>query len=165
MNGEYLELITLNIWHIIAAIANLLILALMIKKLLWGPVKKILAERQGQVDDIYRTAEEARAQAENDKKLYGEKIAGANEEAESIVRAAAQRADRLGDEIIADANRKAADTMKKAEAEIEREKKQAMNDLKNEISDISVQIAESVVGREITVDDHRGLIDSFIDKL
>ena len=40
-----------------------------------------------------------------------------------------------------------------------------MNDLKNEISGISVQIAESVVGREINEDDHRKLIDSFIDQL
>lgn len=165
MNGEYLELISLNIWHIIATIANLLILALIIKKLLFKPVQKVLAERQGQVDDIYRNAEEANAQAEVDKKLYSEKLAGAKEEAESIVKAATQRADRLGDEIIENANRKAADTLKKAEAEIEQEKKKAMNELKNEISEISVQIAESVVGREISEDDHRELIDSFIDKL
>lgn len=165
MNGEYLELISLNIWHIVATIANLLILVLILKKLLFKPVQKILEERKSQVDDIYRNAEEANAQAESDKKLYNEKLAGAKEEAESIVKAATQRADRLGDEIIADANRKAADTMKKAEAEIEQEKKKAMNDLKNEISDISVQIAESVVGREISEDDHRELIDSFIEKL
>ena len=40
-----------------------------------------------------------------------------------------------------------------------------MNELKNEISDISVQIAENVVGREISAEDHRDLIDGFIDKL
>ncbi|MBQ4354645.1 MAG: F0F1 ATP synthase subunit B [Clostridia bacterium] len=165
MDGEYLELISLNIWHIIVTIANLLILALIIKKILWERVKKVVAERQGQVDDIYRYAEEALDQAEHDKKLYGEKIAGAKEEADSIVKAAVQRADRLGDEIIADAKVKAADTMKKAEAEIEQEKKKAMNELKNEVAEISVQIAESVVGREITEDDHRDLIDSFIEKL
>ena len=165
MNGEYLELISLNIWHIIATIANLLILAWLVKKFLFKPVKKVIAERQGQVDDIYRNAEEARTQAEHDKQLYSEKIAGAQEEADSIVKAAVQRADRLGDEIIADAKVKAADTMKKAEAEIEQDKKKAMNELKNEVAEISVQIAESVVGREITEDDHRDLIDSFIEKL
>ena len=60
---------------------------------------------------------------------------------------------------------KASDTVKKAEADIEREKKKALNELKTEISDISVQIAENVVEREIKEDDHRELIDSFIDKL
>ena len=165
MDGEYLELISLNIWHIIATIANLLILAWIIKKLLFKPVKKVIAERQGQVEEIYRNAEEASAQAEHDRQLYSEKLAGAKEEADTIVKAATQRADRLGDEIIADAKMQAAAAKKKAEAEIEQEKKKAMNELKNEVAGISVQIAESVVGREITEDDHRELIDSFIDKL
>ncbi|MBP3377774.1 MAG: F0F1 ATP synthase subunit B [Clostridia bacterium] len=165
MGGEYLELISLNIWHIVVTIINLLLLMLILKKFLWKPVKKVMAERQGQVDDIYRTAEESAAAAERDRQLYSEKLSQAQNEAETIVKAATQRADRLGDEIIADAKKKAADTMKKAENDIEQEKKKAMNDLKNEISGISVQIAESVVGREINEDDHRKLIDSFIDQL
>lgn len=165
MENEYLELISLNIWHIAATILNLLLLTLILKKFLFQPVKKIFAERQEQVDDLYRKAEESRDQAEQDRLLYDEKLAGAREEAETIVKAASARADRIGDEIIADANRKAADTLKKAEADIEQEKKKAMDDLKKEISEISVQIAESVVGREISEDDHRELIDSFIDQL
>lgn len=160
-----LEIISLNIWHIIATIANLLILTLIIKKFLFKPVQKILAERKGQVDEIYKTAEDAAAHAESDKKLYAEKLEGAHEEAESIVKAATQRADRLSDEIVADARAKAADTMKKAEDDIALEKKKAMNELKDEISEISVKIAENVVGREIKEDDHRDMIDSFIDNL
>lgn len=162
---ENLELISLNIWHVIATIANLLILTLIIKKFLFKPVQKILAERKGQVDDIYKNAEEAAAKAEEDKKLYSEKLENARDEADSIVKAATQRADRLGEEIIEDAQRKAADAMKKAEDDIALEKKKAMNELKNEISEISVQIAENVVGREISADDHRDMIDSFIENL
>lgn len=162
---ENLELISLNIWHVIATILNLLILTLIIKKFLFKPVKKILAERQNQVDDIYKTANEAAKKAEEDKKLYSEKLESARDEAESIVKSAKQRADRLGDEIVDDAKKRAADTMKKAEDDIALERKKAMNELKNEISEISVQIAESVVGREISEEDHREMIDSFIDNL
>ena len=165
MDAEYLELISLNIWHVVASIANLLILTLILKKFLFKPVQNILAARQGQVDELYDAAEKTKASAEEDKKLYNAKLAGAVEEAEQIVRTATQRADRQSDEIIADANRKAAETMKRAEEDIEQAKKKAMDDLKNEISDISVQIAESVVGRELNGDDHRDLIDSFIEKL
>ena len=160
-----LELISLNVWHIVASIANLLLLMLILKKFLWKPVKKVLAERQNQVDEIYRTAEKAAEAAELDKALYSEKLAGARAEAESIVKAATARADRQSDEIIEAANKKAADTIRKAEAELEQEKKKAMNDLKNEISDISVAIASGIVDREINADDHKELIDSFIDKL
>lgn len=165
MSGEYLELISLDVWHIVASILNLLILTLILKKFLFKPVQKMLAERQGQVDQLYREAEDSRARAEEDKALYSEKLAGAVEEAEGIVRSASQRADRQSDEILADANRRAAETVKRAEEEIEQAKKKAMDELKNEVADISVQIAESVVGRELNGDDHRELIDSFIDNL
>ena len=52
MNEEYLELISLNIWHIIATVGNLLILTWIIKKFLWDRVQKVLAERRGQVDSL-----------------------------------------------------------------------------------------------------------------
>ncbi len=162
---EYLELISLDIWHVVASIANLLILTLILKKFLFKPVQNILAARQNQVDELYDAAEKTKASAEEDKKLYSEKLAGAAEEAESILRSATQRADRQSDEIVADAHRRAAETMKRAEEDIELAKKKAMDDLKNEISDISVQIAEGVVGREVNGDDHREFIDSFIEKL
>ena len=165
MDGEYLELISLDIWHIVASILNLLILSLILKKFLFKPVQNVLAKRQGQVDELYHSAEESKAAAERDETLWRQKLDGAVEEAESIVRSATQRADRQSDEIIADAKRTAAETMRRAEEDIEQAKIKAMDDLKNEISDISVRIAENVVGRELNGDDHRELIDSFIDRL
>ena len=165
MSGEYLELISLDIWHIAASILNLLILTLILKRFLFKPVQKTLADRQGQVDRIYREAEDSRAKAEEDKALYSEKLAGAVEEAEGIVRSASQRADRQSDEILAEANRRASETVKRAEEEIEQARKKAMDELKNEVAELSVEIAENVVGRELNGEDHRELIDSFIDNL
>ena len=49
--------------------------------------------------------------------------------------------------------------------EIAQERKKALTEVKNEISDISVEIAEKVVGREIREEDHREMIDQFIRDL
>ncbi len=165
MNEEYLELISLNIWHILATIGNLLVLTWIIKKLLWDRVQAVLTERRNQVDTIYQEAETSRSEAEQNMLLYRTKLDHADEEADSIIRQATERADRLSDEIVADAEKKAADAIRKADADIELEKKKAMNELKDEISGISVQIAQSVVQREIKEEDHKELIDSFIDNL
>lgn len=165
MNEEYLELISLNIWHIISTVGNLLILTWLIKKFLWDRVQKVLAERRGQVDELYREAEVAKDAALRDKTEYEAKLEQADAEADTILKKASARAERRSDEIIESANRKAEETLKKADADIAQEKKKAMNDLKNEISEISVQIAETIVQREINEDDHRELIDSFIEKL
>ena len=50
-------------------------------------------------------------------------------------------------------------------ADIAQEKKKAINDAKDEIAGISLAIAGKVVGRELTADDQKALIDSFIDEL
>ena len=163
--NEYLELISLNVWHIVATIANLLILTLIVKKFLFKPVQKIMAERKAQVDNLYREAEESIDSAEKSKAEYEKKLEAADETVEGIIRDASKRAEAAREEIIADANRKARETAEKAEREIAQEKKKAINELKNEISSISVEIAENVVGREIDENDHRELIDSFIEKL
>ena len=163
--GDSLELISLEVWHVVASILNLLILTLILKKFLFKPVHNMLDKRKEQVDSLYRDAEQSRQKAEEDRALYGEKLAGAVEEAETIVRSAAQRADKQSDEILADAKRRAAETVKQAEEDIEQAKKKAMDELKNEVAGISVQIAENVVGRELNGDDHKELIDSFIDRL
>ena len=53
----------------------------------------------------------------------------------------------------------------KAAADIAREKSKAVNDAKNEISDLALSIAAKVVGHELKADDQKALIDGFIDEL
>ena len=67
MSNEYLELISLNVWHMFATVGNLLILTWIVKKFLFDRVKKVLAERQSQVDGLYHDAEEAKDAALKDK--------------------------------------------------------------------------------------------------
>ncbi len=162
---NYLELISLNVWHIVAAILNLLILCLILKKFLFKPVQQILAERQAQVDTLYTDAENARTSAEASRTEYETKLSRVEEEANEILQNATVRADRMTEKILAEAADKAAEKMRKADADIEQEKKKAMNEIKNEISGMSVDIAEKMVGREIKEEDHKQLIDSFIDSL
>ncbi len=163
--NEALELISINFWHIIAAIGNLLILTLIVKKFLFKPVQKILAERQAEVDNLYQQAEESAASAENDKQIYHEKLEKAEHEVEEIIKSATIRAERLGDEIVAEANAKADAAIKKADADIAQSKKKAINEIKNDIAGISVSIAEKVVEREINEKDHNDIIESFIEQL
>ncbi len=163
--NEYLELISLNIWHILVTIGNLLILTWIVKKFLYKPVKDILEKRKNQVDEIYKTAEASARSAEQARLEYASKLSAAKNEADEILKNAAARADRLSEKIIDEARLKAEDVTRGAEEDIALEKKRAMNELKDEIASISVKIAENVVEREISAEDHKKLIDSFIDEL
>lgn len=162
---EYLELISIQWPEIVVTILNLLILFLLVKKFLFKPVQKILAQRQEQVDTLYSDAETAKAAAEKDKAEYAEKLANADSEAEEILRVAHQRAVTAGDILVRDAMEKASSVKRKADAEIARERKKAVNEIKDEISGLSVDIAEQVLGRVISSEDHQQLVDSFIESL
>lgn len=78
------------------------------------------------------------------------------------VRNAVQTAQRKGDAIVAEANSQASHLKQKAEQEIAQEKKQMLQDVRGEISDIAVSIASKVVEREVKKQDYDGFVDEFI---
>ena len=159
---QSLEIISVNIWSILVSLANLLIMFLILKRFLFKPVQKMMAARKQQVDQIYQDAKENRDSAINMKQEYEARLAAAREEADGLVRNAVQTAQRKGDAIVAEANSQASHLKQKAEQEIAQEKKQMLQDVRGEISDIAVSIASKVVAREVKKQDYDGFVDEFI---
>ena len=157
-----LDVISVNLWQIVISLLNLLIMFLILKKFLFKPVSKMLADRQNQVDEVYAAADKDRSEAGSMRKEYETRLAAAREEADSIVRDAKQTAQRTGDAIVAEANAQAAHNKQRAEHEIEVERRQMLADVRGEISDMAVAIAGKVVERELNADDHASLVDEFI---
>ena len=159
------ELVGLVPWTFIAQICNLFIQAYLIKKFLLKPVNEMLEKRRAKANAEIEDATKARLEAEEMKASYEENMHRARLEASEIVTAAQKNAAAKSEEILREAASQAAAIKNKAEADIAREKAKAVNDIKNEIGGMSVDIAEKVVGREIREEDHRALIDSFIENL
>ena len=162
MSTQFLDIISVNVWDILISFANLLIMFLILRRFLFKPVQKMLAERKQQVEQIYNEAQKSREAANGMKQEYEAKMASAREEADSLVRSAVQTAQRRGDAILSDANAQASRAKQKAEEEIAREKRQMLLDVRGEISDLAVSIASKVVEREIKPEDHAGFVDEFI---
>ena len=154
-----------NFWTMIFAWCNLLILYFFLKKLLFKPVKNMIDSRQKEIDDMYTDAESSRKSADALKVEYEEKLAAANEKSEEILKNAQRKAELRGEEILAEANQKAKRTLERAEEEIVLEKKQALNDVKNEVSSLAISIAEKVLERDVDESEHAKLIDEFIEEL
>jgi F-type H+-transporting ATPase subunit b len=166
MSDINFNFLTIDPVTIIGVLCNTLILFLVFKKLLFGRVKAIVEKRREQISDTYKEADAALENARNMESEYTEKLTAAKEESAEIVRNATSRAALRSDEIIAEAKREAVNISAKAAADIEAEKKRAVNQIKNEISDLAVSIAETVVSRQIdNDDDQQRLIDSFISEI
>lgn len=161
----YQSLVDFKYWTFIAQILNLLIQAALFKRFLFNPVKKIMQQRQDEVNKIYRDAAEARKTADADKETYEKLLTDARGEAAELVRTATAKAQQRGDELVNEARREVSSMKERAEADIAQERKKALNDVKNEISGIAMEIASKVVEREIRTEDHRELVDEFIEKL
>lgn len=162
MGIESLDIISVNLWQILISLANLLIMYLILKHFLFKPVQKMFAERKAQVERIYGEADETRSAAVSMKQEYETKMATAREEADGLVRSAVQTAQRRSDAIVAEASSQASHIKQKAEEEIAQEKRQMLQDVRGEISDLAVSIASKVVEREIKKEDHEHFVEDFI---
>ena len=87
----------------------------------------------------------------------------ADSEADAIVRDATQTAAHRAEKIIDEANEQAIVIKTRAENEAALTKKRAEESIEQEIVDVSAAIAEKMLEREVNANDHRSLIDSFID--
>ena len=160
--GLYQDLITLDGWTFLAQICNLMIQLVIFKKLLLNPVKKVIAERKAKADSQIADAQKLRTEAEAMKAEYEQNLQNARTEANQIVAAAQKTATARSEELLGEARAQAAALKQKAEADIAQERKKAVNEVKDEIGGMAMEIASKVVEREIREADHKDLIDEFI---
>ena len=162
---EFLSFVTIDVWTMIMTWGNLLILFLLMKKFLFGPVKKIMDERQAEIEKNISDAEEAKTAAEDLKAEYEEKLKSAKKEAESILTTASKNALLKEEEILKGASEKASAILEKAENEIAMERRAALEGLKGEVSEIATSIAAKIIEKDIDEKDHEKLIEKFINEI
>ena len=165
METLYQSLVAVNPVTLIAQICNLFITLFVFKKLFWNKVLDILDQRRTAADKEITDAQAAKAEAMTIKATYEENMRQSKAKADALLISAQQTATVRGEEIIQDAQRTAVQIKQKAEADIAQDKKKAINDAKNEISEMALAIAGKVVGRELNAADQQSLVDSFINGL
>lgn len=159
------EFLTIDPDTIILTLLNTMILFLILKFLLFDKVNKVLEDRKNDISTAYDNADKAQAEAEKLQLEYADRISNAKEESAQIITEATKKAQVRSDEIIAEARSEASSIMDKAYVEIEREKKKAVNEIKDEITDIAFEAAKLVVEKEINQQDNERLIEEFINNV
>ncbi len=159
---KFESFVGVNFWTMIFAWINLLILYLFLKKILFKPVKNMIDSRQKEVDDMYCDAEKSKSDAQALKSEYEERLEKANEESEEILKKAVRRAQLREEEIIKNADEEAKRSLERAREACELEKKRALNDIKDEVSGMALEIASAVIERDISEAEHKAFIDDFI---
>ena len=160
-----MDVISVNLWQILISLANLVLLFLIVKRFLFKPVKRILAERRREIDGQYDAAAQAQAEADSNRREWEAAMSTARSQADGILQTATEQAKFRGEAMIDEARQKADGIIRMAQTEAQLERKKAEQDIKREIVELSGALTEKMLAREINANDHQALIDSFLDEL
>ncbi len=162
---QTLDVISVNLWQILISLINLVLLFLIVKKFLFGPIKVVMEKRRNEIESGYESARRAMDEAESDREKWSQALSGAKAQADEILQNASDNAKYRGEKIISDANARAESIIRTAKSEAELERKKAEEGIKREIIEVSGALTEKMLEREINTDDHKNLIDSFIKEI
>jgi F-type H+-transporting ATPase subunit b len=135
------------------------ILLWVLYKYAFPPILETLETRERKIRESLEQAERLRVEAERRMQEYEAKLTVASRDAEAVLIQAKERAQRLLDEneqrLVAEAERVKAD----AAREIDQERRKAIQEIRNQATDLALLVAEKVVERSLTDADHRRLAD------
>ena len=156
------ELVGIVPWTFIAQICNLFLQVYLIKRFLFKPINAMLEKRRAMADAEIQDEVKAKEEAIAMKSEYEQNMLEAKNKANEIVTNAQKTAAIQSEEMLKEASQQAAAMKAKAESDIAQEKRKAVNEVKNEIGGMAMEIAGKVIEREINEEDHAKLIDEFI---
>lgn len=158
------EALGISLTEFIFYLINFLILVGALGKFLYKPFLELMDNRKQSIQDALDNAEMTNRRADEKMQNYNKRIARVEEEGREIIREAKQKADKQASEIIEDANRKATDIILKAEQSIEREKEKAMEEMRQEIANLAILVAEKIVEQEIQRVGQEAIVDEVINQ-
>lgn len=153
------------IGNFILVTGSILVLYLLLRKFAWGSITAILDERSTKISNDIDTAENAKIEAEKLAEQRANELAGAKQEASQIITDAKDLGQAKSNQLIADANLEANRLKEKANADIEQSKSDVFNNVKSEMSQLTIQLAEKIMGANLDKDAQSKLIDAYLDDL
>lgn len=151
--------------ELIPATIAFIIIFVVLSKLAWPAVVKMMEDRENKIQGDIDAAEQAKLKAEADAKVYEERLAEAEREAADIIAQARRTAEEERAAILAKAQADAADTIARGKDVIETERKRAMGELSKSVVDLSVEIAGKIIGGDLTDAEHRALAEKYLQEV
>jgi len=146
-------------------IISFLLLFWILKKYAWKPLMDMMEKRRQFIEDNLAHAEHERKEAERIRHEYQEEMLKARQDAQIIIEKATKNSEERGAEIIALA-RKETEKMKQAAiADIERERDKAISEVKAQVVDMSIAVAEKIIKQKLDMKGQEALIEQFIQEV
>ena len=160
---ELLKLLSTS--EIFAQVVSFLLLFFILRLFAWKPLLKLLDERKAKIASEFKSIEDTKQAVEKLRLDYQSKLDAAGAEAQARVREAVEEGKRLTEELRKGAYQEAQKIIEHARADIKFELSQARDELKDQIVDLSIKAAETVIQDKLTAEEDRKIVENFLDKL
>jgi F-type H+-transporting ATPase subunit b len=141
------------------------VLLLLMWKYALPPIRNMMKQREDRIREDLERAETARTEAESELANYRRQVADARGEAARIIEEARQSADEVKRQIQAQAEADAAETRSRAQEDIRLASDRAQADLQGRVTDLSIELAEKIVERNLDRDTQLALVESYIGQV
>ncbi len=146
-------------------VLNVVIMFFILKLLVYKPILKFMKKREHMISDKIDELDSREKELMRQKEEYEHLLAEAHNEAAELITKSNEMARDHAREIIDNAKEHARNLVVRAKKEIEAEKVQVRHDMRRQITEMSIQIAQKVLEREISLEDNRKIIDEFFERV
>lgn len=136
-----------------------------LSRFVFEPVKKFMDNRIATIQKDIQDANNLKLNAEDLKTQYETKLKSVHEERDQILLDGKRKGEKLYEEKVNEADRDVEVIKERAKREIEQERSQMVDDLRNNTVSIAIEAASKVLNQEINQDKHKELVADFIDNL
>ena len=151
--------------NMIVVTGSFVILLVLLKIFAWDSVAAMLKKREDQISNDIDSAEKARIEATKLAEERAEQLTKSRVEAADIIKSAKDTGEATRQTMVNDAKQEVSELKDKAHSDIALERQAALASIQGEVADLSVQIAEKILRKELSEDSHQALIDQYIDGL
>lgn len=144
---------------VLATIVSFLILAFLLSRLAWKPLRQMMADRQNRIASALKDAADSREEAQALRAQLEADRANARAEAQKLLERAEKTAKEQASEIVAAAKAAASQLQVSAAAEIQAEREEALRSIRSEVADLAMRIAERVVRSELEGERQKAVLE------
>ncbi|MGI5900016.1 MAG: ATP synthase F0 subunit B [Christensenellales bacterium] len=154
-----------NLVDILQHVLNIVVLYIILRALVYKPVREYMKKRQENLDKQRLEISEGQSEVMDLKAKYEQSLSGAKAEAEGKVREGVLRADIAAKEIIEKSEKDARAILAEAKEQAALEQARLEGTLKSEVADLALELASKILEREVSAADNRAVIEQFFKGL
>jgi len=141
------------------------LVALLLRRVAWGPILKVVDEREKSIAASIESAKRERAEAERLLAEQKDAIQKARAEAADMMRRNAEDVEKLRTELVAKARAEAEAQKTDALREIENERVRAVHDIKKTAADLAIQITEKLLNKQLDDKTQKDLANQYLSDI